>query len=566
MRRIIGIDLGTTNSAAAFLENGEAKIIPNDRGNRITPSIVAFPGEEDVLVGEAAKNQAIVNAARTILSIKRFMGSGSSFTVYEKPYSPAHISSLILRKLKRDAENYFGEEIDEAVITVPAYFSENKRRDTREAGRLAGLTVRRIINEPTAAALSYAYDIETNSNILVYDLGGGTFDVTFLEKAGDNFTVKSSCGDNNLGGNDFDKKLLDMVVKEFSEEAEIDLSKDKIVMQQLLEQVERAKIELSSRSSAQIALPFIAGNGGPVHLSYTVTRDGFEDLIREDIDTTIELALQAVKDAGASPADVQSLILSGGSSRIPLVRNLLSAVFAVEPEKRINPEEVVALGAAVQASMISGEVENFTLQDITPLPLGLEIEGGRFLRILNKNTPIPAKKSKVFTTVSDNQKSVEIHVLQGEEGRAAENNSLGKFLLSGIRSGKKGEPRIKVNFCIDQDGLLHVGAKDVDTGVEQLVSMTAGFGTEEKNDGSLSSFADLKKRLKALTERTETLSRELAGGVDRGFKREIDEMIKNAKAAVLKRDDEGLREMVIALETIIGELNAITQIEEELTG
>lgn len=566
MRGVIGIDLGTTNSAVAFLENGEAKIIPNDRGNRITPSIVAFPGEEDVLVGEAAKNQAIVNAARTILSIKRFMGSPKSFTIYGKPYSPAHISSLILRKLKGDAENYLGEEIEEAVITVPAYFSENKRRDTREAGRLAGLNVRRIINEPTAAALSYAYEIESNANILVYDLGGGTFDVTFLVKEGDNFTVKSSCGDNNLGGTDFDKKLLEKVLREFSKEAEFDLSRDKIVKQQLLEQVERAKIELSSRNSAQVALPFIAGNGGPVHLSYTITREGFEDLIRKDIEKTMELALQAVKDAGAVPSDVQRLILSGGSSRIPLVRTLLSSFFTVNPEKRINPEEVVALGAAVQASMISGEIEKITLQDITPLPLGLEIEGGRFIKILNKNTPIPAKKTKVFTTVSDNQKSVEIHVLQGEKPQAGKNTSLGKFLLSGIRAGSKGEPRIKVNFCIDEDGLLHVEAKDVDTGVEQRVAMTAGFGAEGANDGSLASFAEMKKRLHALTERTETLTREIGNGVDRGFKKEIDEMIKTAKTAVLKRDDERLREMVIALETIIGELNAITQIEEELTG
>ncbi len=566
MRRIIGIDLGTTNSAIAFFENGEAKIIPNDRGNRITPSIVGFLKEGDRLVGEAAKNQAVVNARDTVLSVKRHMGTKKIFSCQEKSYAPEQISAFILEKLKTDAENYLGEEINKAVITVPAYFSENQRKATQEAGKLAGLTVKRIINEPTAAALAYAYELKKNSNILVYDLGGGTFDVTYLVKNGNDFTVKASCGDNNLGGIDFDEMLLEKVLQNFSDKANVDLKSDKVIMQQLREQVERAKIELSSRNSAHVAMPFIVGSEGPVHLSYTITRADFEDLIRKPIEKTVNLAVQAVIESGAEPEDVQSLILAGGSSRIPLVKSLLRSAFDVEPEKKINPEEVVSLGAAIQGSMITGDVDEIDMQDITPFSLGLEIEGGKFHKLLEKNTQIPVSVSKTFTTVSDNQSSVEIHVLQGEDVSVQRNTSLGRFLLSGIRRGKKGDPRIKVNFAIDEDGILHVRARDVDTNVEQKVSMTAGFGAIDESDHSGSTFAEIKHRVESLVTKTESLLFQRGNDVDRDFQREINDVIKRAKENILKKNEKKVRELHVELETIVGELNAIAHIEEELIG
>lgn len=566
MRRIIGIDLGTTNSAIAFFENGEAKIIPNDRGNRITPSIVALLSDNDILVGEAAKNQAVVNADDTVLSVKRHMGSAKTFISRGKKHSPEEISSLILGKLKKDAENYLGEEVVHAVVTVPAYFSENQRRATQKAGQLAGFRVKRIINEPTAAALAYAYELKKNRNILVYDLGGGTFDVTFLVKEGNEFFVKATCGDNNLGGVDFDEALLQKVGEDFSRKAKLDLRKDKVIMQQLREQVERAKIELSSRESAHVSMPFINGDGGPVHLSYTITRHDFENVIREKIETTISLALRAVKEAGAKPEDVQSLILAGGSSRIPLVRSFLANAFNVDPEKKINPEEVVALGAAIQGSILAGEIDEISMKDITPFSLGLEIEGGRFHPILDKNTPIPATTSKTFTTVADNQASVEIHVLQGEGEQVKQNASLGRFLLSGIRTGKKGDPRIKVHFDIDADGILHVRAKDVDTQVEQKISMTAGFGASDDAEDSESNFESLKDRIEALVTRTEKLLFQNGRGIDREFRIEINDVIRAVKEAILKKDEKKLRGLRVELETIIGEISAIARIEEELTG
>ncbi len=565
MKRIIGIDLGTTNSAAAFLENGEAKIIPNDRGNRITPSIVSVLNDGDLMVGEAAKNQAVVHANNTVVSVKRHMGSSKTFNINKTDYTPEQISAYILGKLKQDAENYLGEELPAAVITVPAYFSEKQRRATVEAGKLAGFTVKRIINEPTAAALAYAYEVAENSNILVYDLGGGTFDVTYLVKEGRNFSVKATCGDNNLGGVDFDELLLKKVLRDFSEKAGIDLEKDKIIMQQLREHVERAKIELSSRSSAHVAMPFIAGSGGPVHVSCTITRGDFEALIQDRIEKTVELALQTVRDAGAKPSDVGSLILAGGSSRIPLVKNLLAGAFHIEAEKKINPEEVVALGAAIQASILAGEADEIALQDITPFSLGLEIEGGRFHRILDKNTPIPTRACKVFTTVSDNQSSVEIHVLQGEEMESSGNTSLGRFLLSGIRTGKRGDPRIRVNFDIDADGILHVRARDIDTKSEQRVSMTAGFGSGGEDDSDVG-FAELKNRTESLISRIEGLLFRGQRSIDRNFQREINDVIKKTNDALYKKERQKLLELKIELETIIGELTAIAHIEEELTG
>jgi molecular chaperone DnaK len=562
MRRIIGIDLGTTNSAASFLDGNEPRIIPNDRGNRITPSIVAFSQDNDILVGEAAKNQAVINASRTVLTVKRFMGTGKKFFIGDKEYNPEVISSLILQKIKEDTEAFLGEEIKQAVITVPAYFKENQRRATQEAGRMAGLRVRRIINEPTAASIAYAYEISNNSNILVYDLGGGTFDVTYLKKRGNDFTVLTSKGDNNLGGIDFDTILLEKVVEEFSRESGINLREDKVILQQLMDQVERAKIELSSRDTALVALPFIGGNNKTVHLNYTLHRTEFEKLIHDKITRTAEMACEAVREAGDTPDDVENLILAGGSSRIPLVRQMLSHHFPVAPEKKINPEEVVALGAGIQASLLSGSVDDIVLKDITPFSLGVEIEGGKFITILERNSQIPAKKKRMFTTVSNNQRSVEIHVLQGESEQASDNTSLGRFLLSGIRAGKKGAPQIEVTFSVDVDGIVHVSARDRDTGVEQKVSVTSDYREELPKD-SFKTVAELKNKVDALISRVEKSVLNNTD-IDKRFRKEIDEVIETSREAVKKGELKELMECQVALETIVGELNAVRLDSEEL--
>jgi molecular chaperone DnaK len=563
MRRIIGIDLGTTNSAAAFLDGDEPKVIPNDRGNRITPSIVAFTKEEkNILVGEAAKNQAVINAERTILNVKRSMGKKKRFSVDGKQYAPEDISSFILKKIKKDVEAYLGEEVKHAVITVPAYFTENQRKATKEAGKLAGFSVKRIINEPTAAAIAYAYEVSNNCNILVYDLGGGTFDVTYLKKRGNTFTVLSSNGDNNLGGIDFDTLIRDKVVEYFTADSGINIKDDKIIMQQLLEQIERAKIELSTMNSAHIALPFVSGTSKSAHLSYTVTREEFEHLIRDKIEETIALSKKTVREAGGKPEDVDRLILSGGSSRIPLVRELLAGEFSVGPEKKINPEEVVSLGAALQASLIAGEVEDIILKDITPFSLGVEIEGGKFIRILDKNSKVPVQKKRLFTTISDEQRSVEIHVMQGESENAKENSSLGRFLLSGIREGKKGTPRIEVTFTVDTDGILHVTARDMDTNVEQQVSVTSDYKEDDEVKGEKSE-EKIKKRVSILIDRvTRELDRRT--DIDNNFREEIKEIIKKADGAMKKKEKKSLLECQIALETIIGELNAVGVDAEEV--
>ena len=564
MRRIIGIDLGTTNSAAAFLDGDEPKVIPNDRGNRITPSIVAFTNEESsILVGEAAKNQAVINAERTILNVKRLIGKKKYFSLDGKQYAPEEISSFILKKIKKDAEAYLGEEVGCAVITVPAYFTENQRKATKEAGKLAGFSVKSIINEPTAAAIAYAYEVSNNSNILVYDLGGGTFDVTYLKKRGNTFTVLSSNGDNNLGGIDFDALIRDRVVEHFTKDSGVPIEDDKIIMQQLLEQVERAKIELSSMKSAHIALPFVrSGTSKSAHLSYTITREEFEHLIRDKIEETVALSKKTVHEAGDKPNDVDRLILSGGSSRIPLVRELLAGAFNVGPEKKINPEEVVSLGAALQASLIAGEVEDIILKDITPFSLGVEIEGGKFIRILDKNSKIPARRKRLFTTISDEQRSVEVHVMQGESDTAKENSSLGRFLLSGIREGKKGTPRIEVTFTVDTDGILHVTARDMDTNVEQQVSVTSDY-KEDDDNGEEKAEEKIEKRVSQLTDR---VNQELTQrtGIDYDFREEIKEILKKSEGAMKKKEKKSLLECQIALETIIGELNAVGVDSEEV--
>ncbi len=555
MGRIIGIDLGTTNSAMAFMDGKEPRIIPNDRGNRITPSVVAFTDTGDVLVGESAKNQAIINASRTILAVKREMGRQKVYEVDEKAYSPQEISALILQKLKADAESFLGEEVNDAVITVPAHFSEKQRVATQEAGRLAGLRIRRIINEPTAAALAYAYRSNEHNRILVYDLGGGTFDVSCLLKEDSKFIVRSTAGNNNLGGIDFDELVLDIVLDHFENESGIEIRNDKILMQQLLEQVEQAKIELSSRESALIALPFIGGTGKPVHLSYQLQRTDFNKMIDPLLQQTIKLTMRAVKEAHFGIEGIDTLVFSGGSSRIPLVRTYVSRALNPEHAKQVNPDEIVALGAAVQASMITEVNDDISVKDVTSYNLGVEIEGDKFINILSRNTQLPAEIRKMFTTVSDNQSSVEIHVLQGDENKASANLSLGRFLLAGIREGKRGEARIEVVFQIDVDGIAHIKAHDIDTGSEQKITVNP---VEDDTNGKKHPLM-LKARVVSLQNRVASLFDNYKNSIDPPFRREIKDALKESKKAVERVDKEKLSECRIILETIIGELNAMYQ-------
>jgi molecular chaperone DnaK len=548
---IIGIDLGTTNSAAAFLENDEPKIIPNDRGNRLTPSIVALTSTEELLVGEAAKNQSMVNPKGTIISVKRKMGEGKKIPLGSRFFLPEEISAEILKKIKRDAEDYVGEDIHEAVITVPAYFTDPQRRKTKEAGALAGLRVSRIINEPTAAALAYASSCRNRRSIMVYDLGGGTFDVTVLASDGEHFEVLATAGDNKLGGIDFDQLIFRNVVKSFSTTAGIDFTKDAVICRQLMEQCERAKIELSSREQAGIALPFIAGGASaPLHLEYSMTRDDLEKLILPHIEKTIELCRRAINDSGRKP---DTLILSGGSSRIPVVRKLLHELTGLNPESRINPEEVVAMGAAVHAGQVE-QGKRSVFRDVTPLPLGVEIEGGDFITILKKNSKLPAAGKQLFTTISDLQRSVEVHVLQGNSRRAEENTSLGRFLLGGIKKGNRGEPLIEVNFKVDEDGILHAQAKDVVTGAIQQVSMSRDF-KQESDKGSHFS-------MERLILRVEKEMQKAKGAVEASFKSEIMEIISGARKASIGGSEVDRNSFRIALETIAGELEAIVREQE----
>jgi len=552
MRRIIGIDLGTTNSSVAFMDEGEPSIIPNDRGNRITPSIVAFTDRDEIHVGESAKNQSVINSARTILGVKRYLGEKKTFELDGMRKTPEEISSFILKKLKRDAEAYLGEEIREAVITVPAHFSERQRRATQEAGRLAGLKVRRVLNEPTAAAVAYAYRTSGDKNILVYDLGGGTFDVTCLRKEGKVFTVTATAGNNRLGGIDFDDHVLGKVLEKFERDSGLDLRSDKIVLQQLREQVESAKIELSSRESALIALPFVTGANRPIHLSYSLGRQEFEALIADLIEETIELTARALKDAGMKPGSVDTLILSGGSSRIPFVQTRLAQEFRFRIEKRVNPDEVVAIGAAVQAGMLEGTSEDIVLRDVTGYSLGVEIDGDRFIELVARNTPVPAESRKVFTTISDRQTSVEIHVLQGESRRASENISLGRFLLAGIREGDRGDPKIEVTFGIDVDGIVTVRAKDLDTRAEQRITIVPAHDGNTPPGGR--SALSTKAKLNALLDRVTRIADIYKSDLDAGFRKEIEDLVRICHAAILKEDVEEMKRNQTALEIVFAEV------------
>lgn len=480
MAKVIGIDLGTTNSVVAVMEGGEPVVVTNQEGSRLTPSVVGFAKNGERLVGQLAKRQAVSNPERTISSIKRHMGSDYKVKIDEKEYTPQEISAMVLQKLKADAEAYLGETVTQAVITVPAYFTDSQRQATKDAGAIAGLDVLRIINEPTAAALAYGVDKDEEGKVLVFDLGGGTFDVSILELGDGVFEVKATSGNNHLGGDDFDQRIMDWMISEFKKDTGIDLSQDKMADQRLKEAAEKAKIELSGVMSTSIDLPFItADQTGPKHLALTLSRAKFEELTHDLVEATIEPTRKALADSGLSVGEIDKILLVGGSSRIPAVQEAIKRVLGKEPTKNVNPDECVAVGAAIQGGVLVGEVKDVLLLDVTPLSLGIETLGGVFTRIIDRNTTIPTSKSQVFSTAADNQPAVDIHVLQGERDFAADNKTLGRFELTGIPAAPRGVPKIEVTFNIDANGIVNVKAKDMGTGKEQAITITSSGGLKQ---------------------------------------------------------------------------------------
>ena len=509
MSKIIGIDLGTTNSCVAVMEGGQPVVIANAEGSRTTPSVVAFTKDGERLIGQVAKRQAVTNPDRTVISIKREMGTSYKVSIDGKQYTPQDISAMILSKMKETAESYLGEKVTQAVITVPAYFNDSQRQATKDAGRIAGLEVLRIINEPTAASLAYGLDKEENQKILVYDLGGGTFDVSILDIGDGVFEVLSTNGNTRLGGDDFDQRIIDYVAEQFKKENGIDLKQDKIAAQRLKEAAEKAKIELSGTTTANINLPFITADAtGPKHLDITLTRAKFDELTADLVDATVEPMRKALKDAGLTVDQINKVILVGGSTRIPAVQDAVKKVTGKEPFKGINPDECVAIGAAIQGGVLGGEVKDVLLLDVTPLSLGLETEGHIFTKLIDRNTTIPTSKSQVFSTAADGQTTVEIHVLQGERQMAYDNKTLGRFQLTGIAPAPRGVPQIEVTFSIDNNGIVNVSAKDKATGHEQQITITASTNlTEEEINQRVKEAEQFAEQDKKRREEVETLNR-----------------------------------------------------------
>ncbi len=575
MGKVIGIDLGTTNSCVAVLEGGEPHVITNPEGNRTTPSVVAFKGDEE-LVGETAKRQAVTNVDNTIASIKRKMGTKDKVSANGKKYTPEEISAKILMKLKSDAESYLGEKVTEAVITVPAYFNDAQRQATKNAGKIAGLDVKRIINEPTAAALAYGIDKQDNAHtVLVYDLGGGTFDVSILDLGDGVFEVKSTSGNNHLGGDDFDERIMDYLVSEFKKENGVDLSKDKMAMQRIKDAAEKAKKDLSGMTSTQINIPFITQNDdGPLHLDVTLTRAKFEELNMDLFESTLDPVRKALKDAKLSAKDIDKVLLVGGSTRIPYIQDLVKKELKQDPSKGVNPDECVAIGAAIQGGVLTGEVNDLVLLDVTPLSLGIETLGNVMTVLIPRNTTIPASKSQVFSTAADNQPAVDIHILQGERPMVQDNKTLGRFQLGNIPPAPRGVPQIEVKFDIDANGIVNVSAKDLGTGKEQSITITSSTNlTDEEIDKMMKEAeqnkeadekrkeeVEIKNDADSLIFQTEKAIKDLGDKVDSKDKEEAEDKIKDLRKAMddddideIKKLKDELQEKAMALATKVYE-------------